>query len=93
MVKVIIRIDIDQIVEIGEHLSEVKVSMDKTIEEGCNMLIHIELTLGEKILEEYIEVITEMTTLEEVEVGLGKGNIWVILERMTEAVAVGFDQV
>ena len=40
-----------------------------------------------------IEATTEMRTLEEVEVGLGKDNIQVILEGMTEAVAVGLDQV
>ena len=78
--------------------------MDKTIEEGHNMLIPIEMILGEKILEKhkiievrilevYIEVIIETTTLEEVEVGLGKDNIQIILEGMTEAVAVGLDQV
>ena len=68
------------------------------------MLILTEMTLGEtilekckiievKILEVDIEVIIEMTTLEEVGVGLGKDNIQVILDRMTEAVAVGLDQV
>ena len=40
-----------------------------------------------------IEVIIEMTTLEEVGVGLGKDNILVILEGMTEAVAVSLHQV
>ena len=40
-----------------------------------------------------IEVIIEMTTLEEVAVGVGKDNIQVILEGMTEAVPVGLDQV
>ena len=34
-----------------------------------------------------------MTTLEEVEVGLGKENIQVILEGMSKAVAVGVDYV
>ena len=75
---VIIRIDIDQIVEIGELHAEIEVSMDRIIEEGHNLLISIEMILGEKILEEckitevrisevYIEVIIEMTTVEEVE--------------------------
>ena len=40
-----------------------------------------------------IEVIIEITTLEEVEVGLGKDNIQVTLEGMTEVVSVGQDQV
>ena len=53
MIKVFIRIDTDQIVEIGEHHSEVEVGMDRIIEEGHNMSIPIEMTLGEKILEEY----------------------------------------
>ena len=34
-----------------------------------------------------------MRTLEQVEVGLGKDNIQVIIEGKTEAVAVGLDQV
>ena len=34
-----------------------------------------------------------MRTLEEVEGGLGKDNIWVILEGVTEAVAFSLDQV
>ena len=40
-----------------------------------------------------IEGIIEMTTLGEIEVGLGKGNIQVILSEMTEIVVVGQDQV
>ena len=40
-----------------------------------------------------IEGIIEMTTLEEIEVGLGKGNIQVILAEMTEVAVVGQDQV
>ena len=49
MIRVIIRIDIDQIVEIRKHHLEVEINMDRTIEEGHNMLIPIEMTLGEKI--------------------------------------------
>ena len=45
-----------------------------------------------KILEVDIEGIIEMTTLEEVEVGLGKDYIQVILEGMTEIVVVGQGQ-
>ena len=48
MIREIIWINIDQTVEIGGHHSEVEVSTDRTIEEGCNMLIPIEMTLGEK---------------------------------------------
>ena len=75
--------DTDQKVEIRKCHLEVEVSMDRIIEEGHNMLIIIEMFLGEEILEEYkiievktlkadIEVIIEMITLEEVEVFLEK---------------------
>ena len=46
----IIRIDRDQIVVIGECPLGVELSMNRIIEEGCNMLIIIEMTLGEEIL-------------------------------------------
>ena len=46
-----------------------------------------------KILEADVEGIIEMTTMEEVEVGLGKDNIQVILAEMTEIIVVGQDQV
>ena len=103
MIRVIIKIGIDQIAETEGHHSEVEVSMDRIIEEDHIMSIIIEMTLEEIILEKCkiidikslavdIEGITEMTTLEEVEVGLGKDNIQVILEEMTEVV-VGGDQV
>ena len=46
-----------------------------------------------KMLKVDIKVIIEMTALEEVEVGLGKDNIGVILVEMTEVVAIGQDQV
>ena len=104
MTRAIIKIDIDQIVEIEGHHSEVEVSMGRIIGEDHNMSISMEMTLGEtilekckiievKILEVDKEVIKEMTTSEKVEVGLGKDNIQIILERMTETVAVGLDQV
>ena len=103
MIKVIIRIGTDQIVEIGECHLEVECSMDRIIEEGQNMLVIKEMTLGEEIWGkcQIIEskfrgkyrVTIEMITLEEVEVGLGKDNIQVLLEGMTEVVAVGQDQV
>ena len=35
MITVIIKIGIDEIVEIGEHHSEVEVSTDGIIEKGC----------------------------------------------------------
>ena len=89
--------------EIEGHHSEVEVSTDRIIGEDHNMSILIEMTLGEtilgkckiievKILKVDIEVIIEMTTLEEIEVGLGKDSIQVILEGMIEAVVVDEDQ-
>ena len=78
MIKINMKIDTDQTVEIGECHIEVEPSMDKTIEEGCTMIKITEVTLGEEILEEckiieirILEVDTEITletTLEEVEV-------------------------
>ena len=78
--------------------------MDRIIEDGCNTLIIIEMTLVEEILGKCkiievsiiqvdIEAITETTTLEEVEVGLGKDSIQVILEGMIKGVVVDQDQV
>ena len=104
MIRVIIRIDTDQIAKIGECHLEIELSMDRIIEEGCNMLIIIEVNLGEEIFEECkiievkilevdIEVTIKMKILEEVEVGLGKYSIQVILEGKIEAVVVGQDQI
>ena len=81
MIKVNIKIDTDQIVEIGECYLEVELSTDRIIEEDCNMITIVEVTLGEEILEECkiievkilevdIEVTIVMKILEEVEVGL-----------------------
>ena len=79
--------------------------MDRNIEEGHIMLIAYRndfrrdnfretcKIIEVRNLEVDIEVIIKTTTLEEVEVGLGKDNIQVILQRMTEAVAIGLDQV
>ena len=103
MIRVIIKIDIDQIMEIEGH-SEVEVSMDRIIGEDHITSIIIEMTLEEtilekceitelKVLEGGIEGITEMPTYKEVEVGLGKDNIQVNLAEMTEIVVVGQDQV
>ena len=60
-----------------------RMTLGETILEKCK-------TIEVKILEVDIDVIIEITTLEEVEVGLGKDNIQVILEGIT--VAVGLDQ-
>ena len=104
MIKAIIRIDTDQIVVIGECHLGVELDMDKIIKEGCNMLIIIEMTLGEEILgkckiievsiiEVDIETFIEITILEEVEVGPGRDSIQVILGEMIKAVVVDQDQV
>ena len=52
MIKVIIKIDTDQIVEIGECHLGVELNMDRIMKEGDNMLTIIEMALGEEILEE-----------------------------------------
>ena len=86
ILRVIIKGDTHQIVETEGYQSEVEDSTDRIIEENCNMLIIIEITLGEiisegicipqikttevRLLEVTIEVTIEMITLEEVEVGL-----------------------
>ena len=86
MIKVITRIETDLTVVIGECHLGVQLGMDRIIEEGCNMLIIIEITLGEEILGQHkiievsiievdIETTKEMTILEEVEVGPGKDKI------------------
>ena len=86
MTRVIIKIDIDLIVKTEGHHSEVEVSTDRIIGEDHNLSVLREITLGETILEKHkilevdIEVIIEMTTLEEVQVGLGKDDIQVIGE-------------
>ena len=98
------KIDTDQIVEIGECHLEVELSMDRTIEESRDVLTIIEMTLGEEILEKCkiievkaLEVDTEvpidMRTLEEVDIGLEKDNICVILEGMIKAVVLDQDQI
>ena len=53
MIMVNTKIDTDQIVELGEYLLVVELNMDRVIEEGHNILTIIEVTLGEKILEEH----------------------------------------
>ena len=54
-------------------------TLEETIFEKCKIT-------EVKILEVDIEGIIEMTTLKEVEIGLGKDNIQVILEGMIEVV-------
>ena len=104
MIREIIKIDKDQTEEIEGQHTDAEVNMDKIIEEDHIMQIIIEKTLEETILEIHkitevtfikvdIEGIIEMTTLKEVEVGLGINNIQVILVDMTEVVVGGLDQV
>ena len=103
MIKEIIRIGLDQIVEIREFsmgiITEVDQGMNKTIG----------MTIGEEILEEIqehikiriledkiivvdIEETTGMTVMKEAGVGEEKGNIKIILEGMIEAAVVGQGQ-
>ena len=88
----------------GECHLVVELSMDRIIEQGCNTLTIIEMTLEEEIVEEHkfievkilevdIEVTIETTILEKVAVGLGKDNIQVILEGMIKVVIVDQGQV
>ena len=99
MIKIDIKIDTDQTVEIVECHIEVEFSMDKIIEEECSLI----KILGEAMLEECkiievrilevdIEVTLEMITLEKVQVGLEKDSIHVVLEDMSKVV-IGPDQV
>ena len=109
MTKVTTRPEIDLTVVTEECHFEVGMgrTTERIIEEDCNRLTVIEMTLGEENLrghktievriievdvETIIETITEMIILEEAEVGLEKDNIQVMLEGMTEAV-VDQDQV
>ena len=90
--------------EIGHH-SEVEVGTERIIGEDHDMSIITEMTLGEKMLEKCkiievktlgldmeIIIIIEMAVLEEIEVGVRKDNIQVILAEMIEVI-VGQDQV
>ena len=52
MIKIDINIDVDQTGAIGECHIEVKLIMDKILEEGHSMIIFIELILGKAISEE-----------------------------------------
>ena len=94
MIEEIIKIGIDQIVEIGEFNLVDKVEVDK----GTNKIIGEEILevmwehtkiLEDRIVEENIEVIIEMKIIseKEVEVGLGKDHFQEILviEGMIEA--------
>ena len=89
--------------EIEGHHSEVEVNTDRIIGKDHITSMIIEMTLEKTILEKCritevkiwevdIEGIIEMTTLEEVEVGLDEGKIQVILAEMMEIV-VGQNQV
>ena len=53
MIRGITRIVTGQIVVIGECHLGVELGVDRIIEEGCNMLITIEMTSGEEILGEH----------------------------------------
>ena len=86
-----------------DHHIGVDLSTIKIIEEGCSMIKIIGVVSGEeilgeckitevKILEEDIEVASEMIILEEIEVGLEKDSLPITLGGMIEAV-VGQDHI
>ena len=101
MIREIIKIDIGQIVEIGEYHSLVEYNMDRITETDQGIIRTIEEILEEEILKEIyneikiIEVdteeIIEMIIMKEVEVDLGMDNISIIPEQMIEEVG-GLDQ-
>ena len=103
MIKVITRIDTDLIVVKGECHLGIEHGMDRTTEEGDNILIIYRNDFMRglfreiqnyrvTIIEVDVETTIEMTFLEEVEVGLGKDSILVTLEGLIKA-AVDQDQV
>ena len=51
MIRKIIKIDIDQIVEIGEYHSVVEYNMERIIEIALGIIRTIEMILGEEILD------------------------------------------
>ena len=80
MIRVIIKIGIDQIAEIEGHHSEVEVRMNRIVGKDSDTSIILEMTILKKcktievkVLQMDIEGIIETTAL--VEVGLGKNNI------------------
>ena len=103
IIREIIKISVGQIAEIEEHQTEIEVNVDKIIEEDCVVLIIIEMIIEEiiseickiievKILDVNTKGVVETIIFKEVEVGLGKDNIQVILEGVTEII-VSLDQV
>ena len=74
-------------------LTVIEMTLGEDILEKCKIIVVrvIEVDV-ETIAETTIEIITETTIVEEVEVGLEKNCIWVILEGMIKAVA-DLDQV
>ena len=107
VVSKIIKIDIGQIVEIGEYLSVPEYNKDRIIETDQDIIRTTEVALEEDILEYIsdqiiiievkiiqvdIEEIIEMIIMKEVEVGPRIDNIPIISGRMIE-VTVGVDQI
>ena len=62
MIYEIIKLDVDQITEIGEHHIDIEVRIDKVMEEDHIIPMTIEVTIEETILE--IHKITEVNILE-----------------------------
>ena len=97
MIREIIKLDIGQIVEIGEYHLAVEYNMDRITKTVQGIMGTIEVTLEEKIynpqlriIEVDTEGIIETLIMKEVGVDLGIDNIQIIPEWMIE-VAVGLD--
>ena len=98
IIRIDIKIGIDQTVVIGECHTKGELSMDKIIEEGHSMIKITKVILRKEILEECkmteldIEEALGLVILEEVVVGLEKDSIQVTLGEMIEP-TVDQDQV
>ena len=104
MIKEIIKIGIEQIVEMGECCSVVEYNMDRIIEIALGIIRAIEMVSGEEIWDQVsiiegkmtemgIKEIVEMKIVKEVEVRLEKDSFQIMPEGKTEVVAVDLDQV
>ena len=108
MIKEIIKIDIDQTVEIGEYHLVVEYSMDRIIKIALGLTRTIEMTSGEeiikgiwdqikitegKIIEVDKEEIIKVIIMKELGVGLKKDSIKKTSEETTEVVVVDLYQV
>ena len=71
MISEVIRINIDQKVEIGDSIDRIEVGLDINKIVGEVILEVMQGILTDKIADESIEIITEMKVMAEVEMGIG----------------------